>query len=179
MARTKADLLLHPVRMRIIQSLLGGRDRSSEEIFELLGDVPRATLYRHLNKLLEAGVITVVKQDYIRGGVLRTFHLDESQTLLGEDEVEGLSVDDMLKYFTTFVSSLLRDFESYVRHQNNTKKGNGMLAVQTPLYLSDQEFHSLSEKLKTIFEENSENVPSEERQLRIVTTFVIPTVRDE
>ena len=59
---TKADVLLHPVRLRIVQALLPRRQLTAQEIGRHLGDVPQATLYRHLNKLLDGGIIEIVHE---------------------------------------------------------------------------------------------------------------------
>lgn len=50
----KADLLLHPVRMRIVQQLIAGDPQAILQLAQRLGDVPQATLYRHMKLLLEA-----------------------------------------------------------------------------------------------------------------------------
>ena len=46
------DLLLHPVRLRIVQALVGS-PMTPLHLKEQLGDVPQATLYRHLSQLFE------------------------------------------------------------------------------------------------------------------------------
>jgi hypothetical protein len=43
---SKAELMLQPVRFRILQCLLSGRQRTAQEIGLELVDVPPATLYR-------------------------------------------------------------------------------------------------------------------------------------
>lgn len=45
------DLLLHPVRIRIVQALLDGSELTTGELTARLGDIPVATLYRHVAKL--------------------------------------------------------------------------------------------------------------------------------
>lgn len=42
---TKVDLLLHPVRLRVVQALLG-QEMTPQQLVDALGDVPQATLYR-------------------------------------------------------------------------------------------------------------------------------------
>ncbi len=54
------DLILHPVRLRIVHAMSGGRTRTTSELCTSLPDVPRTTLYRHVGLLAEAGVLEVV-----------------------------------------------------------------------------------------------------------------------
>ena len=66
-----ADLLLHPVRLLIVQAFLGDRGQTSELSSEL-ADIPPASLYRHVARLVDAGVLAVVAERRVRGAVERT-----------------------------------------------------------------------------------------------------------
>ena len=59
--------ILNPVRMRRIQSLAKNKNMTVQQIAQELTDVPQATLYRHLNKLLKAKAIVVVQENKVRG----------------------------------------------------------------------------------------------------------------
>ena len=75
---TKADLLLHPVRLRILQAFLGDRALTTSQLQAELADVP-ASLYRHVAKLAAAGVLTIVEERRVRGALERTYTLESSQ----------------------------------------------------------------------------------------------------
>src|SRR5215831_1697445 len=64
---TSADLLLHPVRLRILQTFLGDRTLTTSDLQAELPDVPPASLYRHVGKLVDAGVLAVVSERRVRG----------------------------------------------------------------------------------------------------------------
>src|SRR5262249_24220554 len=59
---TSADLLLHPVRLRILQTFLGDRTLTTSDLQAELPDVPPASLYRHVARLVGAGVLVVVDE---------------------------------------------------------------------------------------------------------------------
>jgi DNA-binding transcriptional ArsR family regulator len=48
------DLLLHPIRLRIVHAMSGGRTRTTSELSTHLADVPKTTVYRHVGLLTEA-----------------------------------------------------------------------------------------------------------------------------
>ena len=50
-----ADLLLHPVRLRIVEAFLGDRALTTSALAAELADVPPASLYRHVARLVDAG----------------------------------------------------------------------------------------------------------------------------
>src|SRR5258708_12373736 len=75
MAMTKADLIIHPGRLRIIQAFGGGRRLTAQELAALVPDIPRASLYRHLNLLVDAGVLAVVEERPVRAIQERVYSL--------------------------------------------------------------------------------------------------------
>ena len=64
MKESKISILLNPIRMKIIQTLLVGQRLTVQQMNERLPDVPPATMYRHLNKLLGAELITTEFMDF-------------------------------------------------------------------------------------------------------------------
>ena len=48
--KTKVDLILHPIRMRILMALSGSQ-KTSQQLADDLRDVPQATLYRLVAEL--------------------------------------------------------------------------------------------------------------------------------
>ncbi|MEE3921886.1 helix-turn-helix domain-containing protein [Micromonospora sp. BRA006-A] len=54
------ELLMHPVRLRIVQAFLGGRTLTTTDLRAELSDVPPATLYRQVATLADHGVLHTV-----------------------------------------------------------------------------------------------------------------------
>src|SRR5215467_10865211 len=89
-----ADLLLHPVRLRIVQAFLGDRALTTSDLAAELADVPAASLYRHVARLVDAGVLAVVAERRVRGAVERTYVLRVTAATIGLDEVSAMSADE-------------------------------------------------------------------------------------
>jgi Fe2+ or Zn2+ uptake regulation protein len=66
MPNSKADLFLHPVRLRIITAISTHR-MTAKEIAQIMPEIPLTTLYRNINALAEGGIIQVVEKNQIRG----------------------------------------------------------------------------------------------------------------
>src|SRR5580658_5345616 len=104
-----AGLLLHPVRLRIVQAFLGDRALTTSALAAELSDVPAASLYRHVARLVDAGVLSVVAERRVRGAVERTYVLRVSAARINLDEIERMSREDARQAFIAFVAGLLGD----------------------------------------------------------------------
>src|SRR5437899_614102 len=118
MKETKADLLLHPIRLRIIQAFVPPKRLTAQAIGAMLPDVPPATLYRHLNTLTRGGVLAVVERRQVRGTTEKVYALLAGGTHLSPSDLAAASKEDHLRYFTTFVATLLGDFARYLERDH-------------------------------------------------------------
>jgi DNA-binding transcriptional ArsR family regulator len=173
---SKAKLILHPVRMKIVQTLIGNKELNVQQISTRLKEVPQATLYRHLNKLLEAEVLKVVKENQIRGTIEKIYALNEHE-LSNKEDLEKVSKDEHLNLFLTFMTHLLGQYESYLQQDEIDLIKDGVSYRQAMVYLSDQEFQEFITELSQVFKKVMDNEPSNERTVRHISTICIPDAK--
>src|SRR6516164_3314973 len=111
---TSVGLLLHPVRLRIVQAFLGDRALTTGDLAAELPDVPAASLYRHVARLVDARVLAVIAERWVRGALERTYVLRVTAAAIGLDEISAMSADDRRQAFMAFVAGLLGDFDRYL-----------------------------------------------------------------
>src|SRR6516165_2569520 len=111
---TTADLLLHPVRLRIIQAFLGDRALTTAQLRDELPDVPPASLYRHIARLVDGGVLSVVAERRVRGALERTYVLRVAAASINLQELEQRTQEDHRQAFMAFMAGLLGDFDRYL-----------------------------------------------------------------
>lgn len=129
-----ADVLLHPVRLRIVQQL-GGRTRTTTQLREALPDVAQATLYRHVAALLDAGVVTVVDEQRSRGAVERTLALGERMAAVEREELLAMSDAELRSAFVTFLGDVTGDFDRVL--ESDSQRSRELLGfARTPLYVN-------------------------------------------
>jgi DNA-binding transcriptional ArsR family regulator len=174
MHETKADLLLHPIRLRIIQAFMPPKRRTAQEIGAALPDVPPATLYRHLNKLAKGGVLAIVERRPVRGTTEKVYALLAGGAYLNPDDLATASKEDHLRYFTTFVASLLGDFARYLERGHVDLFADNVGYRQVPLYLSDEEFTHMVVALNVALAPLAANGPGPGRRRRMLSTVVMP-----
>ena len=67
--KDNSALLLHPIRIRIVQLLAYNKSMTVSSLADAMADVPRSTIYRHVSVLQDNDILTVVKEEKIRTGV--------------------------------------------------------------------------------------------------------------
>lgn len=177
----KADLILHPIRMRMLLQFAAGttgRRLTAQQLSERLRDVPQATLYRHLKLLSESGVLAVVEERQVRGTIERTYALPEGGAIVSGTDIEDLSREDHLRYFATFAASLIGDFGRYLERDAIDLVKDGVGYRQVALNLSDEEFQQFVKDLQQVVLPLLDNEPAAERTRRILTTVIIPFDED-
>lgn len=177
MVRTKstADLVLHPVRLRIIQALLGGRRLTTAQIAKELDDVTTATLYRQVAILAGAGILEVVEERRVRGAVERTYELRVEASQLTPEELGRMTADDHRHAFAAFVSGLLVSFDAYLGHGDVDLIRDGVGYRQNAMWLTDEEATELVSEMRASFARRLQNGPAAGRRRRLLSTVLIPT----
>lgn len=177
MTQNKRSLLLHPVRMRIVQAL-AARPRTPLQLVESLGDVPQATVYRHLKKLQEAALIEVVGERRIRGGTERTYSLVSDAASLRPADFEDAGPEEHFELFATFVGTLLTDYSAYLSDNESPDPAEDRVGFRRiSLWLSDAEFDDFAKAVNAALRPFIGNEPDERRRLRQLSIVVMPDDR--
>ena len=176
MSASKMKVILHPVRMKIIQALINGKEMTVQELSKWAEDVPQATLYRHLNKLLDAGFIRVVQENPVRGTVEKVYALKEPDVQSQEDFLK-LTKEEHLELFLTFTTQLMSLYESYLSQEGVDLVKDGVSYTIANLNLRDEEFMELMQGIGTLIQLALANEPKPDRKPRNIATIVIPDAK--
>jgi hypothetical protein len=171
---TSADLLLHPVRLRIVQAFLGDRALTTTELRAELPDVPAASLYRHVARLVDAGALGVVSERRVRGALERTYILRAAAARINVGELEEMSVDDHRQAFIAFVAGLLGDFDRYLARGKIDPLRDGVSYNLAGMWLDDAELTELLRDIARVFGPRLANPPKPGRKRRILGSVLLP-----
>jgi hypothetical protein len=139
----RADLILHPVRLRIILAFARGRRLAPQQVAALLADVPQATLYRQIERLFQGGVLAIAAEKRVRGALERTYVLADGGASLTAEDLTKASHDDQLGYFTAFAAGLIAQFDQYLQSADVDFSRDGVGYHELVLHLSDKEFKDM------------------------------------
>ena len=169
-----ADLLLHPVRLRIVQAFLGDRALTTAELQAELPDVPVGSLYRHVAKLVDGGVLAVVSERRVRGALERTYVLRTSAAHLSADDIATMSRDEHRQAFLAFVAGLIGDFDRYLARDKIDPLRDGASYNLAAMWLDDAELAELARELYIVLQPRLANPPKPGRRRRILATVLLP-----
>jgi len=174
---TSADLLLHPVRLRIVKAFLGDRALTTSQLAAELDDVPAGSLYRHIARLTKAGVLQVVAERRVRGAVERTYTLRLFAAQIQPGEARAMTLDEHAQAFTAYIAGLLADFERYIASAPSDPVGDGASYRVAGMWLTDEEFASLVRDVVEVFQPRLANAPGKGRRRRLLYTVTLPDPR--
>ena len=169
-----AELLLHPVRLRITQAFLGDRALTTSQLSAELSDVPAASLYRHVAKLVSAGVLQVVAERRVRGAVERTYVLRLAAARVAVADLDVMTADDHRQMFMAFAAGLLADFDRYLQRGKPDLVRDGVAFGIEGLWLDDAEFADLMRDLSRVLQPRRANAPRPGRRRRLLASVLLP-----
>lgn len=168
--------LLHPVRLRITQSLLGHADPglTTAQLHELMPEVAIATLYRHVAHLVEHAVIEVADAHQVRGASEKLYRIAPGLTNPTPDELRSAEPDDLLTAFTVFTSGLIHDFDAYIHGDTPDLDRDRVSFAQADFWATTGEIDAFLATMMTGLQSLMANAPSGERRQRKLTTVLVP-----
>jgi Helix-turn-helix domain len=169
-----ADLLLHPVRLRIVQAFLGDRALTTTALKSELPDVPAGSLYRHVARLVDGGVLAVVGERRVRGALERTYVLRASAAHLSLDEIAKMTPDEHRQAFLAFVAGLIGDADRYLARGDIDPLRDGASYNLAAMWLDDAEFAEFVRELVTVVQPRLAYSPKPGRARRILATVLLP-----
>jgi hypothetical protein len=168
-----ADLLLHPVRLRIVKSFLGDRALTTIQLANELHDVPAGSLYRHIALLTKAGVLQVVAERRVRGTIERTYTLRTFAARIQPGEAAVMTPEEHSRAFMVFVAGLLADFDRYLA-AGPPDLGRDASYSAAAMWLTDAELAEFLQDLSKLAQPRLANAPAKGRRRRMLFSVLLP-----
>jgi hypothetical protein len=169
-----ADMLFHPVRLRIVQALIDGRALTTSELCARLPDASKATVYRQVALLADKGFLAVDAERRVRGAGERRYRLHRDRAVLSADEIEALTPDDHRRGFATVLAVLLAEFNVYLDRDGADPLADSVAYRQIPLWLSQAELVEMRDEIVAAILARVDNGPAPERARYLLTPILFP-----
>jgi len=169
------ELLLHPVRLRIVHAMSGGRTRTTSDLCASLPDVSKATVYRHVALLAEAGLLEVEGEQRVHGAVERRYRLRRTRAVIDRDAAAAMSREDHRNGFAAAMGALLAEFNAYLDREHADPTADSVSYRQFPLWLSQDELNELINEIRSAVVSKLDNEPAPDRSPHLLSTILFPT----
>jgi DNA-binding transcriptional ArsR family regulator len=168
------ELVLHPVRLRIIRALSGGREFTTGELCERTPDVSKVTVYRHVAVLLDAGYLEVASEQRVRGAVERRYRLAQYRPAVDADAAAAMSLDDHRRGFATAMIGLISEFNAYLDRDGANPTADSVSYRQGTLWASPEELNQLLRQMLTAMQPLLTNAPGLGRSPYLLSPILFP-----
>lgn len=169
-----ADVILHPVRLRIVQAFLGRDELTTSDLRALLPDVSTATLYRQVNALLAADVIEVTEERKVRGAVERTMRVPQAKMHIDGEAAAAMTAEEHRRAFLTFIAGVLADFDHYLDLGDPDLARDVVGYSQVALVATDTETTDYLSAVRDLAAPLWGRPESDGRRRRLFTTVLMP-----
>lgn len=139
-----SDVVLNPVRMRIIQELALRGEMTTTALCQKIPDVPRTTMYRHISLLLEYEVLKVTAEKKVRGSLERSLAL-VIETLSRDNTIENAPKNAYLFLMNRYVA-----FRRYFAGKHADPGRDKLFLNTSILMLDDDEFDRFLGELRLL-----------------------------
>jgi DNA-binding transcriptional ArsR family regulator len=173
MPLTKAELIVHPVRLRILEALGGGK-ATARQLAARLPDVPQATLYRQLRRLAEAGVLDATEERWVNGIAEKAYRLREGAAHFSREEFARIPAEDHDRYFAVLLGALATRMDRYLAQPAFDVVEEGMTYFQAVLELTDAEARQFRLDLLDLVARYERRPPAPGRRARTLGAAFVP-----
>ncbi|MBB4943358.1 DNA-binding transcriptional ArsR family regulator [Streptosporangium album] len=170
-----ADLLLHPVRLRVVHALAGGCELTTAELCARIPEVAKVTMYRHVALLAEAGFLEVAEEHRVRNVVERRYRLRRDRPTIDGDAAAAMSLDDHRRGFAAAMAVLIAEFNAYLDRDGANPTADSVSYRQGTLWLSPDELNRLLGELLATLRPCLDNQPIPGRAPYLLSPILFPT----
>ena len=160
------ELVLHPVRLRVLQHLRATGKATAKEIAAAMDDVPRATAYRHVKTLEEGGAIEVAQTRRVRGATEKTY--------VPSPRVMHPSPQDARALSAALHLESMGAMDAYLADEGADLAADRVFFQPARFWATDEEYDALLSRIKEAIGEVLENAAGEDRRLRTLAIVSAP-----
>ncbi|GHO78767.1 transcriptional regulator [Ktedonobacter sp. SOSP1-85] len=168
------ELLLHPVRLRIVHAMSGGRALTTFQLRARMPDVSKATMYRQVGLLVDGGILEVEGEQKVGGTVERRYRLRGPSAVISADAAASVSLEDYRRAFATAMTALLGEFNAYLDRGHADPTADSVGFRQHSLWLSPNERDELISEMRKAIVPQLKNEPAPGRRQHLLSPILFP-----
>jgi len=165
--------LTNPTKNKIIIQVMSEGQTTAKALAAHNADIPQATLYRHLKKLVDDGVLKIIEERQIRNVTEKVYGMAIDFTAYTEKMIKENDAEAYLGLFYNYMAGLVKEFKTYSERDDVDLLHDGSGFKLQHFYADLEELQMLSKaiaELITPFITDDGSKPRKERLLGIIFT---------
>ena len=153
---TLIKILTDPISNRIIQQIRKNQKMTVTEILAVTPDIPRATVYRRIERMTAAGVIEIVETHKIRGQAEHIYSVKNIYITAKDSGKKGMEI------MTAAFVQMFQLCSEYFKNENADVERDKLFILNYAIRLSDHDFSEMIHEIFSIVERyQSRNMPED------------------
>ncbi len=169
-----ANLLLHPVRLRIVHALSIRGELTTAQLSAHLPEVPRVTVYRQVALLVEGDFLEVAGEQRVRGAVERRYRLRQDRPAIEAEQVTAMTLEDHRRGFAAAMAVVIAEFNSYLDRDGADPAADQVSYRQAMLWLSPDELAEMTRKMLEVLRDPVAKKPAPGRVPYLLSPILFP-----
>ena len=164
---TLIKILTDPISNRIIQLIRKNQKMTVSEILAATPDIPRATVYRRIEKMTAAEVIEVAETHKVRGQTENTYAIKNIY-------ISSDSSTDGMKIMTAAFLRMFSLCSEYFKREDADVQQDKLFILNYAIALSDREFSEMVKELYAVVDKYQNQCVSKDAKLRNLYLMSLP-----
>ena len=161
-------ILTDPVSNSILQMIRMKGKMTISDILSENSQIPRATVYRKIEKMLEVGAIEIVDFHKVRGQTENVYAI--KQMYIANTETD----EESLKVVTISIMQILDQYTRYFQSGNTDVNRDKLFLLNYAISLSDKDFSAMMNDIFKIADKYRKKKPSPDAKMRSLYLLSAP-----
>lgn len=153
-------VLTDPISNKILQTIRVNGEMTIADIISANVGVPRATIYRKIDKMVEVGAICVASTNKVRGQIENVYKIKDI-FIPGSDDGEY-----NLKLITMSLMCILGQYENYIKSDNADVNRDKLFMFNYNILLNDVDFGLMMQEMYKLVDKYQNKQSKEDAKLR-------------
>ncbi|MCJ1907534.1 transcriptional regulator [Planococcus ruber] len=169
------DLFKNQVRFKIALELIAADEGLSiMQLNKLLEEVSQATLYRHVNSMVDDDLLKIVGINRIGKVEEKLYALNTQAYKISEEDWQSATYNEKIKFVTYYFMYILQNYKNYYESSAANQLPDRSTFSLVKLNLTNDSFNDFQSELSTLMEKYFNMKETEEGTDRTISLVIIP-----
>jgi len=168
------ECLANSIRGKLLRTIAEQERATTKELAQIVNTLPQASLYRHLKKMVDDGLIEVVEENQIRNVKEKIYGMAIDFEAELKKIAEDTSGATFLAQYQIFSNGILEEFQTYLKDNDIPERGFAFGFGMLPITVTNKEAWELYKKIEELLQPYHNSPLTEGKELRNFAMIFTP-----